>query len=187
MGEQTQLITYSLKHVNGLYLPVRGRDIITLEDVDNMIAGLQATRDRMLHGETVSDIAFGESQALFNDILARGEWKINKAANEYCYAPYKAKPGVSGECVYFMLTPTDNQRIKIGCTIDLFNRTKEHHQSHEGRNPQVLALFKTPQYRQLERLLHKKFIDHHTLKRQSEWFKLQPVYDWLCAATGGAS
>lgn len=175
-----KVTTYSLKEVNGLYLPVNGRYIVTTDDVRNMIAGLQATLARMENGESVSDISFSENQSLLDDILTNGEWLINEEAMEYCYEPYKAKPGISGQCVYFMLSRRDTQRIKIGSTIDLYNRTKEHHQSQEGKSPYVVALCKTPQFREFERLLHRKFVDHHTLKRQSEWFTFQPVFDWLC-------
>lgn len=81
----------------------------------------------------------------------------------------------SGRCVYF-LHDTKTNWIKIGCTVNLANRSKKLQRNIGNRDAYVIAFFKTHEYRKDEKAMHALFREAHI---KGEWFAWPPVMRFL--------
>ncbi len=150
---------------------------ITLEQVEQLQNALSNTVRLMKNGYTNKDISNIARHNLFSKIMMNSNLVFGENAHQLAYEPYKPYQGASGNCVYFLHIASKNW-LKIGSTIDLYNRTKEYHQQQkEYRGYKVLAYIQTETlYEQLEKLLHKYFESKRIF---TEVFEPQPVINWL--------
>lgn len=81
----------------------------------------------------------------------------------------------SGSCVYFMRAEDRPRLIKIGQTSHMSTRLTAHRKSHV--NPRLIALAKTPDHIEFEKLLHMYFYPFRSKWR--EWFDEEAVNDYL--------
>lgn len=78
--------------------------------------------------------------------------------------------------VYFIVPSGNFDYVKIGCSSDFFQRSKQYFWNF-GRTPVVLITYaETSDYKSFEKQLHQFFAPN---KVEGEWFVTRPVVLWL--------
>ncbi len=152
--ERKQL--YTVRYLNGYMLPSKQGSEITDHDIRTMIAGLTLTLAQVESGLSVSQIEALEESNVLDTLLASGSWFFGALAASMGYRPGIQKNHVTS-CVYFLVSHSMPDVVKIGMTSDLFNRTKEHYQDWLYGEHKLIAVFCTPHYKAAERALHRHF------------------------------
>lgn len=83
--------------------------------------------------------------------------------------------------VYFVAHPDRPEQIKIGCSIDIYQRTKALYHELGKEYVRVLGYMETDAVYEVEEYLHLKFADHRI---EGEWFDYAPVVSWLKHESG---
>ena len=86
--------------------------------------------------------------------------------------------------VYFVTHPDYPSCVKIGCSVNVYQRTKSLFHEYGKKVLTVLAFIPTDDFEAVEGYLHKQFIYY---RKVGEFFALPPVEEWLERQTGSAS
>lgn len=78
--------------------------------------------------------------------------------------------------VYFAQHPEYENLVKIGCSIDVFERMKTLAHECDGKRPVVLGFIETDKHRVVESYIHKTLKD---FRKRGEWFQAEPALTWL--------
>jgi len=84
------------------------------------------------------------------------------------------EPRFSG--VYFITHPDKPELIKIGCSVDIYQRTKGLFHEYGKKPLRVVGYIETDEQFEVESFLHNKF---SALRDEKEWFDYWRVIEWL--------
>ncbi len=92
-------------------------------------------------------------------------------------APKNRSPKEPRFCgVYFAEHPTKPGCIKIGCSVDIYQRTKALYHEYDKQHVDVIAYIETDAIYEIEEFMHRKFAQFHV---EGEWFLRAPIVEWL--------
>lgn len=157
---------YAVNSYHGeLFLKVPGLDFATLEQVEEVIKGLQATAERLL---IAGDQATVKAEASIRHIRRScdsGIWDFD--------IPPERWPNFTN-CVYFVSDPRQPNAIKIGKTVSLKQRMKAYRfmLGADLVDCIVLGVVSCNDYAVLERSFHEYLQDYQLA---GEWFDINAV------------
>lgn len=171
MSEYTGIINYALSMRDNVYTIQLQNEYITVEELTNIIQGLQHTLSLLNMKQTYQQIERDAALKMLITIAKNATWLFGNSLNGFQYYPKKQRSvhSHSGECVYFMSHAIYPGFVKIGRSIDVYQRMKALNQEYKNKTATLLAIAQTSQYIQLERLFHKYFEDKRLI---GEFFEL---------------
>lgn len=178
--------TYKVRFEFGqLYIRDSSNKLVDFETFDALVTGLMQTRNLMIssgksHAELYRDAIEQRDKDISANIQMEypftDEWAIHKL-NSARSRPRKAKRFYG---VYILTTLERPEIVKIGQSIDLYNRSKglRYELSYDINDPhfETIAFIHTKELDSVEQFLHQLFADACV---GGEWFQRAPVTAWL--------
>lgn len=162
-----------------------GGDYLTLDELNEMIGRLTQLANDMsqlnMSQSELTDMLYQQSIIpLFSAAVLRYPFE-----HPYLYwrststNRHPKEPRFCG--VYFVTHPDYPEQVKIGCSIDIYQRTKALYHEYGKKHVRVLGYIETDAPYEIEEFLHRKFA---SVRLSNEWFDYNTVIAWLIQEGG---